>query len=554
MEKSGSLWQKFMRKCSEKEDFPLIEWNSIQEGSKEGLSVSYAAGKISATAFSLPSAIYGLNRLRMAIASGHLSETLGEIVPRFSLRPLWLGSDLRVLLNSLESACPFYVMDLQKMDKICERVVELGYNALVFGRREGMGLVSSEGVKVDWDIISNFLHEYGLKLILKASISDQISEMHSPANPNYCDIVKKNLRDFFNTYKGIDYFFWESELLHPHFSQYKEAEEYTLQELVVKELHMIEEILEGEKVLIFYVPSPDIASAKMQASWLSALCDEARGKTIIAFSAVAGDPTQDHAMLHPFWDKLRKDIFHSSTLLLPIVNVGGVRQGEGLWPALSFDRIDHLLSRSSRHAAGAISLVNFLPEKGGMLDCSLWAASSILWDNHNALQGAETWFAAFRPEWNFCLFSEDFKSIRQIIVQLSLLKSLTSEPGRDAISGEEGKALSESLLAQLKELEVKWEKEKKPNKEESSTLHDYYLYFARDARRIILYFLQCFNISIPNVLNQEDLQESFWTQFSQSGGQGMRSGKISFLEQPNSGLPGTRMFRIFAENHLIKDI
>lgn len=548
MQKKERLKKLFLEKCSIKNDIPKIQWSTIREDSSDKITSSYAKGTVSISASNFSNAIFGLNRMRIGIASGHLPEYIGEMVPRFPLRPLWVGCDVKVFLNPLmESAIPSYAIDRSKLEKLCERTVELGYNAILFGRREGMSIVSGEAIQTDWKAICTCLHEYGLKIIVKASIIDQINEVHSPANKKFKKIVQNSIIEFRDAVQGIDFLFWESELLHPHYCQCKEADESTLKELVFMEMQSIEEALGNKTALIFYVPAPNLLTASIHSQWLSELTHEAAGKTIIAFSSFAGDPVHDHAPLHPFWDQLRTHMHSSSTALLPLVNIGGVKQGEGLWPSLSLDLLDAILNRTERHSfAGVISLVNFLPPPGGLLDCVLWITSEMLWRKRDAFLLAETWFSAYHPEWNFPAFAEDFKSIRQIAIHLSRLRSLNLELGRDAISSEEGKALSETLLATLKALEIKCGKIKKNS--DAPSFYEYFMHFARDARRIILYFLQCLNISIPNVLNQEDLQESFWTQFSQSGGQGIRSGTVSFLDLPNQGNPGSRMSLIFAEN------
>lgn len=552
MDKTGKLWDFFYQKCAEQHGIPRIHWNGVQEGAKEGFSLSYSGGIVSASASNLPSAIYGLNGLRMAIASGNLSDCLGETTPRFPLRPLWLGSDLKVPFQGfIETACPTDVLNFDTLDKICRRTVELGFNAIIFGRREGMAIASHEQGKIDWNAVGVVLREYGLKMIVKVSLAEQAFAIHSPAYPRYQEVIEGSLREFLDTYIDIDYLFWESELLHPSFCTCRQAEEIPLKELVFHELKMLEQAI-GKTSLIFYVPSVDHSSAKIHSKWLSELCDQAGRHTIIAFSALSGDFTQDHVPLHPFWNALRKEMECSSTPLLPIVNTGGVRQGEGLWPSIPCDLIDLILARCVRHHfAGIITLVNHIPPCGGMLDCSLWIASQALWKGSNPWLTAETWFAAHRPHWNYPLFEEDFKTIRRMVIHLSLMRSLTSEPHRDKLSSEEGKAISESLLAHLRALEIKWLKEKQENKEAKATLQDYGVFFLRDARRIILNFLQCFNISIPNLTIHEDVQESLWTQFLQSGGQGVRSGKVSLLEKPNAGQPGSRISQIFAENRLV---
>ena len=114
----------------------------------------------------------------------------------------------------------------------------------------------------------------------------------------------------------------------------------------------------------------------------------------------------------------------------------------------------------TRTFAGAVDLANHLPSRYGILDCSLWVVSEMLWGKKDPFLLAESWFYSHHPDWNFHAFSEELRNIRQIVVQVNELKSMTSELGRDAISSEEGKAVSESLLARLKEWELKWEREK----------------------------------------------------------------------------------------------
>lgn len=555
-----NLYEEYFSKIRKTND-PEIFLKAISEESSEGFSCSYlGAGIIHLTAHNACCAAFGLNQIITGIKSGHLAEFLGKFSPRFNLRPLWIGCHKNCQISpAIAIQLPdFWDKDCEnedsKLNHFCKRVIELGYNAVMIGRRD---LFVPTEIQVELETFLKGLkvfREYGLKIILKPDfeINDR-SIVRSPLNPEYIKAIEMLISQFTNQVQDYDFLFWEGGFSHFNFFAYQAAEEYTLFELVVEEVRMIEKFLKNKTGLIYYVPTHDVHDGKKYAEWMPALCDEVSNFTTLAFSAVAGDPCLDHLEPHPFWEKLRQRPDVSATPLLPILNIGGVRQGEGLWPSIALDLIENYIGRCFRHSfAGIIGLVNHLPRKEGLLDCSLWVASSYMWNQHPPQLLAHTWFLTHKPDLDFLNHSVSMAQLRKIIIALSLLRSLTNEKSRDTISSEECRLMTESLLSQLKELRLKFSQEKNNKKGSQTSFSDYFNYFIRDARRIILHFLQCFNIPLANILEGDDLQEAFWTSISQAGhGDGFRTGnKVAFLDAPNPGAINSRMSLIFDESRL----
>lgn len=537
---------------------PELVWKAPEEGKGEKFIISYQRGIVKIEGESLLAVAYGISQALLGLQSGHIAEYLGERIPRFPLRPLWVGGNSHVkLTDNLGVSVPsfFSNLDFSELDRFCQRVIELGFNAILLGSREYAAATEFQLSSIDFNTLFSFFHEYGIKVLLKPMLIDQDLKRISagcPLNPSDREKLQSYLKEL-QTFKHLDYLFWESSYLFPDFVTHPGARDAILSEVVLEEVRVIEEVLSIP--LIYYLPVPNFLFAKEQASWMLRFCDDVGEKTTIAFSSVAGNACLDHLPPHPFWEYLRQSTEISSTRLLPIVNVGSVLQGEGLWPAPSLDLLDNYYSRLYRHSfAGAIALVNTLPKEGGLLDCALWTASQCLWKESSPLLLAETWFQVYRSEWDFSLYWDCLKKTREMIIELSLLRSLTNEMSRDLISTEECRAVTESLLSRLKILQMKADKLQRQNSKKTKliSLTDYLTFFARDAQRIILYFLQCFNLSYPHLFNEDDLQDSFWTQFLSKSGHGVRSAaKVVFLEEPSRGNPGSKMETIFLESRQI---
>lgn len=303
-----------------------------------------------------------------------------------------------------------------------------------------------------------------------------------------------------------DFIFWESQWQQIDFFHHADAENYTRLELITQELDRVERALPNDVELIFYIPG------EASASWIPQICDAAGPKTHIAFSAVAGEPMQDHLGPHPLWKILNEIPDSSSTKLLPIVNLGMIGQGWGLWPTIPFDIYERYFCRlrGKDPFAGIIALVPAVPKGHGFLHCALWTGAHLLqkeWQGVDIL--IEEWFRLFKPDINYFRFADTLKGFRTLTLEASLLRD------RD------NKSLAEAIKARLLHFEQLLEKE-------HSSLKDSFTYFAADLRRMIS----------PNSYFEDG--DSFWTQKAGS--------KFVFLEKPQRGKGGSRMAAIYDEN------
>jgi hypothetical protein len=538
----------------------------IKEGkASEAFSCRYAGGELTIEAESPMAAVHGLSQIALGIASGHYAEFLGDRRPQFSLRPLWIGCDVDVGLTSrvgisiptwMRQEINQHCEEWPCLDQFCRRVLALGYNSVLIGNRSGSPIAAPEDPFFDLEAVCCAFHDYGLKVILKPSTT--ITAGHNKLgrcalNPEYVTAVNQFLSDLLQKVPSVDFIFLEGNFLQKDCIQHPLAYDSTQKELAEEEVRMLESALHSTAVsLIYMIPTADEASAKQQTSWLSAFSDHVGPRTILAFSAVAGALYADHLPPHPFWETLRRSPDVSATTFLPIVNIGSIQQGEGLWPSLSLDLIEKYFSKCRRHHfAGVVCLVNQLPNIGGLLECSLWVAAQKLWTEQPASLLAETWFRARRPEMDFLTHSGALQHVRQLVVELSLLRSLHNEKQRDHISSEECRTIASSSLIRLKYLQIIFEKNESSNlkRSEKSTFHEYFTCFARDARRIVLHFLQRFNVTLLHQKDDDDQLEGFWTQFH-GVSQNVRYAKPQFLDHPHKGSVGSSMEKIYKENRM----
>ena len=421
---------------------PKLVWK-IDPVQEEFVSLEYAGGVLHVEANNERNLLFAFEQAMAALLSGHLGEFLGRVKPRFPLRPLWLGCEQSVRLSSSVSVG---MPDEQSLEPFCQRLCRLGYNAVILGKRDET-FHEKEG-KID---LSTF-QDYGIKVFVKPDVSCG-SPLDSFAGlPENCAL------------------FWKSDLLHPDFQNHPGAFDLTLYDIVEKELKLVEGAA-GKRELIFYIPTEDEASAKLQSLWLSDLIDNAGSRTTIAFSAVAGDPCGDHLPPHPFWEVLRVSPDCSATPLLPLINTGAVKQGECLWPSLPFDLLHQFLPRLERHPfAGFIGLAHHVPEGHGLLHLALWVAAQALWRGKSPSVSAETWSLANRPDWKFSAHAEDLDKVKGIVKRVGARRERLAREEREA------------LLADLALLDYKFNNGSK--KGENPGFADYYTYFAIDMRNL----------------------------------------------------------------------
>ncbi len=377
--------------------------------------------------------------------------------------PLWPKSDSGVQIgDGVEVAFPssFIQYPLQS----AERIQELGYNALVLGMHES--LPEKMGNFTDLEKALHIWKQQGLSLIIK--------------------VHELRLDTLFKRLPFLDAIFWESR------GAQNSTLDATQTDLATEEMRTLEQALNGRSRLIFYVP-PDLKNPKRQARCLKTLCEEAGGKTTIAFSSRQGAPWQDHHPLHPFWE--------SAAPLMPLVNTGLIGLGEGSWPTVPFDLFERCFPRC-KGFQGPIALVNQLPGFGGALECSLWIGAQMAASFDSSELLAESWLKQRRPDLDFDSWRHMMQKGRAIALEITALKHAT----KDKKLQELYRLQCESLLAQLK-----FEQSFFANFREggSPSLSDYFSTFAEEARGLLLEYAKALNVSLfsANAMKQKAVPE-----------------------------------------------
>lgn len=464
-----------------------VSCQSIGNHMQDKFSVNSVSGQVSIEASNPLAAAYAISQVRMGLLSGHLPEYLQEQQPLYPLRPLWIGCQKLVSVSDKVGIwLPDFFLEKNKktFELFCRRLIELGFNALILGQRGCVFCEKSPVVFKELALLHRMLSEYGIRLILKPSVfyrDDEKELFFLPTHPSFQNKVTAALTDLLESVPALDELLWESVYFQADFQRHPLGREFTKLEKVAAELKCVEAL---GVPLIFYLPCQDLESAEGQSEWIPLLLNEMGPKTTFAFSAVAGDPQEDHCPAHPLWERLRGQPRIASTPLLPLLNSGAVGQGEGLWPGLTFDLVEEFYSRCLQgHYRGIVSLAAHLPREGSLADCNLWVAGQRLWRTVPALLLAQSWFAVKRADIDFQQELDLFKNTRALIKSLSFLRSLNGEKNRDLLNAEEQRCYSESLLAQLKYLELAVKKYGVCSGRTS--LKAYYQFFICEARRWI---------------------------------------------------------------------
>ncbi len=528
MDKLQYLFKLELDKANQSTRYQIIP--HIKSSKGERFSSSYAGGEIHLEAENVLAALFGLHHLAFGIKSSHLAEFLGERHSRFSWRTLALKCTQQVAFTSSLSIC---IPNIPKKfwDTFCCRILELGYNSLLFA---APSTAVSAGCKQSIHDFFNTIQSYGIRLILEPKIN---LPHQCCVDPIVQKILKEELSHFVELFPQMNGLFLRGISLDTDALSHPLAKDLIQLDLIENEIALIEKVLKNIP-LIYSITTTDLQQAQQQAKWLPTLLDNVGKQTSIAFSALAGDPTLDHLPPNPFWNALRQSPDASATPLIPLVNVGAFNQGSGLWPGLSSDLIDHYLSRCYRHSfGGVVVLSDVIPRREALLDAALWTTSQFLWKEFSSNLLLETWFEVRRPELNYPKFSSQLRKMRELTIALSKLRSTVSMPQS------EGRALAETILSELKLLQAIFETSKglKQQQKKELSFYDYFLPFARDARRITHRFMQQFQISIPYSRKDDDQGEGFWTEEGANGG--------VVLQEPFASTPGSHMNAIYQETY-----
>jgi hypothetical protein len=472
---------------------------------------------------------------------------LGESHPRFPLRPLWLKATIEISLSpNMTLHLPDFMLAEDArllLPRFCKRLLECGYNAILIGTQINSKATSIPSSSLstpspNLKAIFQQFHDHGIKVLLKPSIALETHTL-SFFDPKVETLLKTSINTLFQLLPGIDAFFWESLWQTAAYRSHVAAFESTDPEIVLFEVRLLEKCLQKRAKLIFYLAHSSEKEAYEQARWLPSLVDDMGPGSILAFNAVCNDFYDDHQNNHPLWNVLRESPDTSATPLMPIINVGLIKQGEGLWPITNFELIDRFLSRCYRHKfIGAIGLAGHLPKAGSILDCNLWVFGQALWRNLPPALLAETWFKAFRPIENqtFCL--KIMSLSRSIALDISFLRAIFEgkDPTSEPLKNEAAKIFGDSILARLKQIKWLLDNHKTQEIVEIPSIKEHFPYFARDIKQLLTAFLPTFNLPLSHSMEGDEPTSSFWK---------------ADLENPCCGEKNSIMEVIFSQNHYL---
>ena len=549
-----------------KGEVPTISCEYCKDYGEEGFYAELEGGEIRLRVGSFSAASFASHQLAIGFLSGHLPEYLGKRVPFFALRPLWFGSSkiLRISPKIAVSLPESIVSALKEgkseevLDILLSKLFQLGCNAVVFGRRSRESLEEESIKDLNVNVFLSEIRQKGIKVIIKPEVT--IAKGKSFADVLYkkdAKYLEEAFEDFFSILGSIDYLFWEGLFSDGKENTVSSFEDLTYLEKAIYEEAFVRKSMNKDLSLIYYLPSSDKSVAREQAGCFENLCNEVGRNTVLSFSFVEGEPFEDHLSPHPIWESLRASHGESSTAFLPIVNVGSIGSGEGLWPILPLDHIESYISYMYRHRfLGAMMMSDHIPQRGSLLDCSLWVGSQVQWMKLSPDLLANTWFLANRSVLGNDWDRLHLKKIRELVLRLKRLCKGTLRPSEFYDAEKELFRLEvESILFYLKFLREKFLKSNVSVKERDDRIisfSDYLCYFIRDAKRMIFSFLQGEEISISNVLDGEDLQKGFWTTLIQ-GAKGGIGGKasVSLLKRADYEASDGVMDRIYKSARLL---
>jgi hypothetical protein len=392
--KSEQLVEKLLKELQVQHRIRLQLAGNPRGEEGENFSISSWRDTFYVKAYSSLGASYALSQLKTALQGNSRNPWLQDISPGFSQRWLWLvGKKKLACMPGIGIDLPEELLEKEHLGErvaaLAERLISLGFNGIIFGAFSSCPKASSHG-EIFQKLIEE-LRSFHIKVAIKLSSETSFSQ----------------LTNFLKRY-SIDALLWESRITKSAGLQSREA--------IQDELHL-EELLALEKIagkkdlkLLYSIAACAPFYAKRQPSLLAKLADDAGLATSLVFPSSSNHPTEDFSSLNPFFNTLYQREVANITPLLPIVNMGSVGCGAGLWPSIPLDLLTGHLPKNSSHAFdGAIILSESLPTPGTFLDAALWLAGHTLFFPKIPMhQLIAIWLAAHHPatdkeQWQKCI-------------------------------------------------------------------------------------------------------------------------------------------------------
>ena len=474
----------------------------------------------------------------VAHRAGHHAEWIGSHTAQFTDRWLWLGGRCVVTVGEgLRVVIPEVLKEELEapgngVDALCQRVIQLGWNGILFGARADCAVEETlEGLRNLGPLIARF-HKHGLRVGIRPTVVRLAKSPVStcPVNTDYHEHVVTALRSWLwspavSDSERPDTLLWESRCRSSQFSTDPSADGLLYHDLLTAELGMVEAAAACRINVTFLVPWRQQLPEGRQIDAMMRLCQHASKGTSIAYSGVSngGSATGgDNGVgrLHPLWNQLREYGHVPATKLLPVVNVGGVGQGEGLWPCSYLSELEACLPlMAASPCSGAIAVTNTVPELDAMLGGSLWAAGCALNTGRAASVFFDTWRRAYRSSW-----SDRECEVVAVATRLASRASLALAK----VEGDALRDLAETLFSESRYL-------KRMSEGGDPELQALVTPFVRDVRRMIMGAAQTKGLSLGNVATSDDSGFGFWTAMRQGAEGGVASGgNVMVLSEPRS--------------------
>ncbi|CRX38028.1 hypothetical protein [Estrella lausannensis] len=453
--------------------------------------------------------------------------------------PLWVDGKKNFALSRATSiGLPDWICDKEARDEAVRRVLDLGFDTLIFG-----AIVRHEGAPQPFATITEELHnlgQRGLKVGIKPTFHvDQMigSFALSPFDSKFRDFLSSEISTLFEKAESPSLFVYESLSLLYDEMGLNQDDEHLFKEIVIQEIALLEEILPKRIDLLFIFPGEDPEVKRREALNFKDIALSISSRTRLVISTREGSPFLDHLRPHPLL--LQESLALKGQASAAVVNLGGVQQGGGLWPSFPIDIYQRIYPLLHEKNFIPLPVTQSIPQKGSFLEAAL-KFTSVNPETHFSLERHLTaWLKRERKEADPQKALSIIRGVREIIVELSKMRTAISEAGRDLLSQEECKLLASSLYYNIRKIQKECEKCAK-GKEGGATLEQYLSLFALDAYRTLLQFVQSFNVVLQEALELGPGKKSFWTEFTPGMGSGLRSmGKVTLLKAPliDSGTP-----------------
>ena len=394
---------------------------------------------------------------------------------------------------------------------MCERIVSLGFNIIVLGSAR-MPLVNHIDESVDVAAWIKLFHEYQLKVFF------QFDDLES------LDVLTKVCADL----PDLDGIFFFSQVSHSENNACVVLDSY------IAELENLELCVPDQLQMTYCLTE---SSSHLTEEEFLAFLPYLSSRSSLSFFSTEGRMEQVYRSPNKNWNALKNLKYPSGTALLPMMNVGALGLGDGLWPWFAKSYIQSHFGKMKRHAfKGCIAVTRYLPEESTLAWGNLWTCTQYLWHGLEATESFENWLRAYYPSYQVNDLMTVLSSLSGVVEKVQKLRNVAEEqyekfPLRVEV---------EALLAQLTYIEELNNLIKTPFSQQIS-------FFFRDARRVIFSLVKFLGYSLPNLLSGDHLKESFWTELDQGPGKGLSPGtQVNLRNRPNIGLEGSEQHSFYS--------